>query len=189
MTWPPTFMSISQSSRRMREILCINPTGIHTGVVFKCRRCSSLGKGAGTLTATGATSILIVLHSLIIPFHRPVLVLRNCLSETVTGVSNTSCKALLLSLGSSIFDLKEYCGGVRFVDNYMQSLRLCLRVLTVVTRSQSQPIQDCSKIHSEGVEVRNRLWESPSNSHAIAIQWVHMVKDPPVTILHVHSGS
>ena len=28
-----------------------------------------------------------------------------------------------------------------------------------------------------------------ANSHAIAIQWVHMVRDPPVTILHVHSGS
>ena len=25
------------------------------------------------------------------------------------------------------------------------------------------------------------------DSHTIAIQWVHMVKDPPATILHVHT--
>ena len=30
------------------------------------------------------------------------------------------------------------------------------------------------------------MWESPGNSHAVAIQWVCMVKDPPVTMLHVH---
>ena len=30
------------------------------------------------------------------------------------------------------------------------------------------------------------MWESPGNSHTIAIQWVHMVRDPPVTILHVY---
>ena len=30
------------------------------------------------------------------------------------------------------------------------------------------------------------MWESLGDSHAIAIQWVCMVKDPPVTILHVH---
>ena len=30
------------------------------------------------------------------------------------------------------------------------------------------------------------MWESPGNSHTIAIQWVCMVMDPPVTILHVH---
>ena len=29
------------------------------------------------------------------------------------------------------------------------------------------------------------MWESPGDSHAIAIQWVCMVKDPLVTILHV----
>ena len=31
------------------------------------------------------------------------------------------------------------------------------------------------------------MWELPSDSHAIAIQWVHIVTDPPVTILHVHT--
>ena len=45
---------------------------------------------------------------------------------------------------------------------------------------------DCNKICSEGV-VRKKLWESLGDSHAIAIQWVHMVKDPPATILHVHT--
>ena len=30
------------------------------------------------------------------------------------------------------------------------------------------------------------MWESLGDSHTIAIQWVHMVKDPQVTILHVH---
>ena len=29
--------------------------------------------------------------------------------------------------------------------------------------------------------------ELPSDSHAVAIQWVHMVKDPPATILLVHT--
>ena len=33
------------------------------------------------------------------------------------------------------------------------------------------------------------MWELPGDSHAVAIQWVHMVKDPPATILDVHSGS
>ena len=31
------------------------------------------------------------------------------------------------------------------------------------------------------------MWELPGDSHAIARQWVHMIKDPPVTILHVHT--
>ena len=44
---------------------------------------------------------------------------------------------------------------------------------------------DCNKIHSNSV-VRKELWELPDDSHTIAVQWVHMVKDPPVTILHVH---
>ena len=34
---------------------------------------------------------------------------------------------------------------------------------------------DCNKICSDGV-VRKVLWESLGDSHAIAIQWVHMVK-------------
>ena len=37
------------------------------------------------------------------------------------------------------------------------------------------------------VNVRIMMWESPGDSHAIAIQWVHMVKDPPATILLVHT--
>ena len=37
------------------------------------------------------------------------------------------------------------------------------------------------------VMVRIMMWESPANSHAVAIQWVHMVKDPPATILLVHT--
>ena len=45
---------------------------------------------------------------------------------------------------------------------------------------------DCNKIYVVTVKVR-RLWESLGDSHAIAIQWVCMVKDPPVTILHVHT--
>ena len=45
---------------------------------------------------------------------------------------------------------------------------------------------DCNKIYIVTVKVR-RLWELPGDSHAIAIQWVHMVKDPPATILHVHT--
>ena len=44
----------------------------------------------------------------------------------------------------------------------------------------------CNKINIVTVKVR-RLWESPGDSHAIAIQWVCMVKDPPATILHVHT--
>ena len=45
---------------------------------------------------------------------------------------------------------------------------------------------DCNKIYVVTVKVR-RLWELPGDSHAIAIQWVHIVKDPPATILHVHT--
>ena len=33
------------------------------------------------------------------------------------------------------------------------------------------------------------MWESLGNSHAVAIQWVHMVMDPLAIILDVHSGS
>ena len=46
---------------------------------------------------------------------------------------------------------------------------------------------DCNKINIVMVKVRIMMWELPGNSHAIAIQWVHMVKDPPATILHVHT--
>ena len=34
--------------------------------------------------------------------------------------------------------------------------------------------------------VRIMMWESPGDSHTVTIQWVRMVKDPPVTILLVH---
>ena len=37
------------------------------------------------------------------------------------------------------------------------------------------------------VMVRIIMWESLGDSHTVAIQWVHMVKDPPATILHVHT--
>ena len=33
------------------------------------------------------------------------------------------------------------------------------------------------------------MWELPGDSHTVAIQWVHMVMDPPATILDVHSGN
>ena len=46
---------------------------------------------------------------------------------------------------------------------------------------------DCNKINVVTVKVRIMMWESPGNSHAIAIQWVHMVKDPPATILLVYT--
>ena len=45
---------------------------------------------------------------------------------------------------------------------------------------------DCNKINVVIVKVRI-MWESLVDSHAIAIQWVHMVKDPLATILHVHT--
>ena len=37
------------------------------------------------------------------------------------------------------------------------------------------------------VRIMMMLWESLGDSHAVTIQWVHMVKDPPVTILLVHT--
>ena len=37
------------------------------------------------------------------------------------------------------------------------------------------------------IMVRIMMWESPGDSHTVTIQWVHMVKDPPATILDVHS--
>ena len=46
---------------------------------------------------------------------------------------------------------------------------------------------DCNKINVVTVMVRIMMWESPGNSHTIAIQWVHMVKDPPATIPLVHT--
>ena len=33
------------------------------------------------------------------------------------------------------------------------------------------------------------MWELLGDSHAVAIQWVHMVMDPPATILDVHGGN
>ena len=42
---------------------------------------------------------------------------------------------------------------------------------------------------SDGMGKKDYMWKSPSDSHAIAIQWVHMVMDPPATILDVHSGN
>ena len=48
---------------------------------------------------------------------------------------------------------------------------------------------DCNKINvvTVNVKIMMLMWESLGDSHAIAIQWVHMVKDPPVTILLVHT--
>ena len=48
---------------------------------------------------------------------------------------------------------------------------------------------DCNKINVMTVNVRimMMMWESPGDSHAIAIQWVCMVKDPPATILLIHT--
>ena len=37
------------------------------------------------------------------------------------------------------------------------------------------------------VMVRIMMWESPGDSHTVAIQWVCMVKDPLATILLVHT--
>ena len=37
------------------------------------------------------------------------------------------------------------------------------------------------------VMVRIMMWESLGDSHTVAIQWVRMVKDPPATILLVHT--
>ena len=42
---------------------------------------------------------------------------------------------------------------------------------------------------SDDMGKKDCMWESPGNSHAVAIQWVHMVMDPPATILDVHSGN
>ena len=46
---------------------------------------------------------------------------------------------------------------------------------------------DCNKINVVTVNVRIMMWELPGDSHAIAIQWVRMVKAPPATILLVHT--
>ena len=50
---------------------------------------------------------------------------------------------------------------------------------------------DCNKINVVTVMVRIMMmmlmWELLGDSHAIAIQWVRMVKDPPVTMLLVHT--
>ena len=40
---------------------------------------------------------------------------------------------------------------------------------------------------SDGMGKKDYMWESPGDSHTVAIQWVCMVKDPPATILDVHS--
>ena len=65
-------------------------------------------------------------------------------------------------------------------------MSLILRVSYWCHKISKSTSVDCNKIYVVTVKVR-RLWELPGNSHAIAIQWVHMVKDPPVTILHVHT--
>ena len=63
---------------------------------------------------------------------------------------------------------------------YLRVLLLCHKIL----KSTSV---DCNKINIVTVMVRIMMWESLGDSHAIAIQWVHMVKDPPATILLVHT--
>ena len=47
---------------------------------------------------------------------------------------------------------------------------------------------DCNKINVVTVNVRiMMMWELLGNSHTIAIQCVHIVKDPLATILLVHT--
>ena len=62
-----------------------------------------------------------------------------------------------------------------------------LRVFLLGHKILKSTSVDCNKINVVTVMVRIMMWESPGDSHAIAIQWVHMVKDPPATILPVHT--
>ena len=55
-------------------------------------------------------------------------------------------------------------------------------------RALSQPLRIAAR-YVVMVNSKKELWELPGDSHAVAIQWVHVVMDPPVTILLVHSGS
>ena len=55
-------------------------------------------------------------------------------------------------------------------------------------RALSQPLWIAAR-YIVTVKSKKELWESPGDSHTVAIQWVHVVMDPPVTILLVHSGS
>ena len=60
-----------------------------------------------------------------------------------------------------------------------------------LTVSQDLKVNLCGLQQDNVVTVMVRIimmmWESPGDSNAIAIQWVHMVKDPLVTILLVHT--
>ena len=65
--------------------------------------------------------------------------------------------------------------------------RCALRVSYGCHKISKSTSLDCNKIRSDGVVRKDYMWESPGDSHAVAIQWVCMVKDPPVTILDVYS--
>ena len=67
------------------------------------------------------------------------------------------------------------------------SLYLSLRVFLLCHKILKSTSVDCNKINIVMVMVRIMMWESPGDSHAVAIQWVRMVKDPPATILIVHT--
>ena len=70
-------------------------------------------------------------------------------------------------------------------NNYTWPLRPCFK--SFLLGSQDLKVNLCG-LQQDIVMVKvRRLWELPGDSHAIAIQWVHMVKDPPATILHVHT--
>ena len=72
------------------------------------------------------------------------------------------------------------------IDTFRYLVQLFKSFLTV---SQDLKVNLCGLQQDNVVTVMVRIimWELPGNSHTVAIQWVHMVKDPPATILLVHT--
>ena len=67
------------------------------------------------------------------------------------------------------------------------TLKKSLRVFSLCHKILKSTSVDCNKINVVTVMVRIMMWELLGDSRTVAIQWVHMVKDPPATILHVHT--
>ena len=81
-------------------------------------------------------------------------------------------------------------GGLGIVEGFNGALsRVGGNLRVFLTVSQDLKVNLCGLQQDNVVTVMVRIimWELLGDSHAVAIQWVHMVKDPLATILLVHT--
>ena len=97
--------------------------------------------------------------------------------DTITYTSGNNGKPLLMLIEKE-FDLNKiimkFYQQNKIYSKILENTK-ALRVSYGCHEISKSTSLDCNKICSDGV-VRKVLWESLGDSHAIAIQWVHMVK-------------